>query len=101
MRGGEAKKRLTKSGGTSRLSPRSEAKNLTHDVSYAAKQLRFLREEYTITTKILRAAIEAAKQANAFEGNPDVWIDISNGNLYLEEEGEGYEFLDNVDYYLP
>lgn len=50
--------------------------------------------------KILRAAIEAAKQANAFEGNPDVWIDISNGNLFLEEE-EGYEFLDNVDYYLP
>jgi hypothetical protein len=63
-------------------------------------------EEYTITTKILRAAIEAAKQANVFEGNPDVWIDISNGNLYLEyyleeEEIYDYDFLDNLGYYLP
>ena len=55
---------------------------------------------------MVRAAIETLKQANAgsFAGNPDIWIHVINGNVYLEtglEGVEAFDFLDNLFYYLP
>jgi len=46
----------------------------------------------------LRAAIECLKQANTFAGNPDIWINVINGDVYLATEA-GYELLDNLLFY--
>jgi RHS repeat-associated protein len=77
-----------------------DLRSLTKSTEYAAQQLGY-------TTKILRAAVEALKQANTFAGNPDVWISVYGatiGNVYLqviEDQKFSYEFLDNLFAYLP
>jgi len=77
-----------------------DERSLTKSVEYAAEQMG-------TTTKLLRAAVEALKQANTFAGNPDVWIGIApaimgNVNLQLTEDQQfSYEFLDNLRLYLP
>lgn len=71
----------------------------TKSEAYAAEQLGFEK-------KIIGDAIHALKRAvrGSLEGNPDVWIDITNGNVYLQilqDEQIEYELLDNLFEYLP
>ncbi len=64
---------------------------LTQSTRYAAKMLKLEHDA-------LRAAIECLKQANTFAGNPDIWINVINGDVYLATEA-GYELLDNLLFY--
>jgi RHS repeat-associated protein len=71
-----------------------DKKALTQSTRFAAQTLKLPEDA-------LRAAIECLKQANggSFAGNPDIWIDVITGDVYLEEE-EGYDLLDNLLYYV-
>ena len=64
---------------------------LTQSTRYAAKMLKLEHDA-------LRAAIECLKQANTFAGNPDIWINVINGDVYLATEA-GYELLENLLFY--
>jgi hypothetical protein len=72
-------------------------RSLTQSERYAAKQLG-------VTKDILGDAIHAVKRATPLEGNPDLWIDVTNGNVYLqvlEDEQIEYELIDNLFAYFP
>jgi hypothetical protein len=48
--------------------------------------------------------IHAVKNAANLDGNPNVWMDVTNGNVYLqvvEDEEIEYELLDNLLDYFP
>jgi RHS repeat-associated protein len=68
--------------------------DITHDVAYAARKLGLEVDK-------LNCAIEALKQDLTFggsESNPDVWIGILSGNIYLPES---LEHIGCVFDYLP
>ena len=67
-----------------------EIGELTHDTRYAAQSLGRSK-------KALCAAIEVVKQAANLERNVDVWIDVTNGNLFLPfTDPEEAECIGNI-----
>lgn len=65
--------------------------NTTKNLAYAARQLN-------VTKKALGCAVHALKAEGGFEGNPDIFIDFTNGNAFLPTS---LEFLGCLLDYLP
>jgi RHS repeat-associated protein len=65
--------------------------NATNNLAYAARRLN-------VTKKALGCAVHALKAEGGFDGNPDILIDVTNGNAFLPFS---FDFIGCLLDYLP